>query len=179
MKCLSPWALVWVLAVAIPGIVQSAQAQSSASSKLGDEIEDLKSAVLELNRDLLILEEELLYPSNTQVAVFLSMDVGEWFQLDGVRLMIDDEMVAASLYTERQVDALHRGGVQRLYMGNLKSGEHEITAVYTGKGPNGRDYKRGATIKIDKTDGAKLLELRIKDSTGNEQPRFDIKEWQL
>lgn len=148
------------------------------AAKLGEEIEDLKSAVLELNRDLLILEEELLYPSNTQLAVFLSLDVGTWFQLDAVRLMVDDDMVASTLYTAKQVSALHRGGVQRLYLGNLKSGEHEITAVYTGKGPNGRDYKRGATLVINKTDSAKLLELRIQDKTSNEQPHFDIKEWQ-
>ncbi|GAB1258607.1 hypothetical protein NBRC116495_15950 [Aurantivibrio plasticivorans] len=148
-------------------------------SSLNDEAEDLKQAVLDLNRDLLILEEELLYPVNTQVAIFLSMDVGEFFSLDSVKVTIDDKLVASHLYTPQQADALYRGGVQRLYIGNLRTGEHEVTAVFTGKGPSNRDYKRGATITVDKELDPKMIELRIVDSTTKLQPVFDIKEWQL
>jgi len=107
------------------------------------------------------------------------MDVGEFFQLDAVKLKIDDTLVASHLYTERQVDALFRGGVQRLYIGNIKSGSHEISAFFTGKGPSGRDYKRGARLTMEKGQEAKMLELRIVDSTAKLQPVFDIKEWQL
>lgn len=144
----------------------------------GDDIESLKQTVLELNRDLLILEEELLFPANTQVAVFLSMDVGEFFQLDAVKLKIDDKLVAAHLYTDSQIDALHRGGVQRLYLGNVKSGSHEVSAFFTGKGPAGRDYKRGAKLTLEKGQSAAMLELRIVDSSAKQQPIFEIKEWQ-
>ena len=80
-----------------------ALAQASA-----DDAEALKQSALNLNRDLLILEEELLYPPNSQVAVYLSMDVAEYFALDAVKLKIDDTFVAAELYTEKQVDALIR-----------------------------------------------------------------------
>jgi hypothetical protein len=76
------------------------------------------------------------------------------------------------------VAALHRGGVQRVYLGNLKAGTHEIVAFFTGKGPHDRDYKRGTTIKFDKTTDPKYIELRIKDSTGKLQPEFDVKVWQ-
>lgn len=144
---------------------------------LDHQVEDLKQQVQELNRDLLILEEELLFPTNTQVAVFVSMDVGAYFQLDAVKLKIDDQLVASYLYTEQQTQALYRGGVQRLYLGNLKSGEHEISAFFTGIGPNGRDYKRGATATITKGSGAKQMELRITDSTVRQQPEFEIHEW--
>lgn len=150
-----------------------------ARTPLSDEVEDLKKAALELNRDLLILEEELLFPANTQIMVFLSLDVGEFFRLDAVKLSIDDKLVASHLYTTRQNDALIRGGVQRLYVGNLKTGNHEITAIFTGEGPDNRNYKRGASILLDKEDDPKMLELRIKDSTANMQPDFDFKEWQL
>jgi hypothetical protein len=68
--------------------------------------------------------------------------------------------------------------VQRLYLGNLKSGNHEIVAFFTGKGPHERDYKRGATIKFDKGTDARYIELRIQDSAGKLQPEFDIKVWQ-
>ncbi len=154
-------------------------AADSEALPLSQQVEDLKQTVLELNRDLLILEEELLFPANTQVALFISMDVGEFFHLDAVKVKIDDQLVASHLYTERQVDALYRGGVQRLFIGNLKSGRHEITAFFTGKGPQGRDYKRGTTIALDKEQEPKMLELRIVDSTAKLQPVFDIKEWQL
>ena len=156
----------------------------SSSTEVGAEpltqqVEDLKQSVLNLNRDLLILEEELLFPANTQVAVFLSMDVGEFFQVDAVEVKIDDKLVASHLYTPQQARALFRGGVQRLYIGNLRNGAHEVTAFFVGKGPEGRDYKRGATITIEKQLDPKMLELRIVDSTTKLQPVFDIKEWQL
>jgi hypothetical protein len=76
------------------------------------------------------------------------------------------------------VQALHRGGVQRLHLGNLKAGEHELVAFFTGQGPHERDYKRGATVKFDKGTDPKYIELQIKDSSGKLQPEFDIKIWQ-
>lgn len=146
---------------------------------LSIEVEDLKDTLLRLNRDLLILEEELLFPANTQIALFLSMDVGTFFQLDSVKLEIDGDLVASHLYTERQIDALHRGGVQRLHIGNLRSGTHEITAFFTGIGPEGREYKRGTTLDIEKTQDPVLLELIIEDSARKQQPEFSIKEWDI
>ncbi len=119
-------------------------------ASLDDRIQDAKSDVIRLNRDLMVLEEELLFPANTQVAIFVSMDVGKMFSLDSVRVKLDDKDVAGYLYTPAEVQALHRGGVQRLYLGNLRAGTHELVAFFTGKGPHDRDYKRGATIKIDK-----------------------------
>ena len=124
------------------------------------------------------LEEELLFPSNTQVAVFLSVDVGKLFALDSVRVQLDDKEVAAYLYTPSEITALHRGGVQRLYLGNLRAGSHELVAFFTGQGPHERDYKRGTTLKFDKGTDPKYIELQIKDSTGTLQPEFVVKVWQ-
>lgn len=160
-------------------IEESTTANDDNVSPLSAEVEDLKQAALELNRDLLILEEELLFPANTQLTVFLSVDVGRFFKLDAVKLSVDDKLVASHLYTARQNDALSRGGIQRLYIGNLKTGEHEITAIFTGMGPDNREYKRGATITIDKDDDPKMLELQVKDSSANMQPEFEFKEWEL
>jgi len=108
--------------------------------------------VIELNRDLMVLEEELLFPASTQVAVFVSMDVGKLFDLDSVQVKLDDKQVAAYLYTPSEVQALHRGGVQRVYLGNLKAGSHELVAFFTGGGPHRRDYKRGTTVKSTRDD---------------------------
>lgn len=150
----------------------------TAPASLDDRIQEAKADVIRLNRDLLVLEEELLFPASTQVAVFVSMDVGKMFALDSVRVRLDDKEVAAYLYTPAEVQALHRGGVQRLYLGNLRAGTHELVAFFTGKGPHDRDYKRGTTLKIDKGTEPKYIELQIKDSTGKLQPEFEVKVWQ-
>jgi len=154
-------------------------APSAADTRgLDEEAQGLKKDVVDLNRDLFVLEEELLFPANTQVAVFLSMDVGEFFSLDSVTLKIDQKEVANHLYTPREADALLKGGVHRLYVGNLKVGGHELVAFFSGKGPNNRDYKRGATVKFEKGIGAKYLELKINDRQRKLQPEFEIKDWE-
>ncbi|HEX6706438.1 MAG TPA: AraC family transcriptional regulator [Albitalea sp.] len=161
-----------------PAAPASAPMANAASTSLDGRIQDAKGDVIKLNRDLLVLEEELLFPANTQVAVFVSMDVGKLFELDSVQVKLDDKIVTNYLYTPLEVQALHRGGVQRVYLGNLRAGDHEIVAFFTGKGPHDRDYKRGTTIKFDKGTDPKYIELRIKDSTGKLQPEFDVKVWQ-
>jgi hypothetical protein len=145
---------------------------------LDEEVQDLKKEVLDLNRDLFLLEEELLFPANSQVAFFISMDVGEYFALDAVNIKIDGKDVTNYLYTDREVDALVRGGVHRLHMENLKVGDHELVAVFTGKGPHWRDYRRGATLTLNKGIGAKYVELEITDRVQKQQPEFEIKEWE-
>jgi hypothetical protein len=145
---------------------------------LDQDVQNLKKEVLDLNRDLFLLEEELLFPANSQVAFFISMDVGEYFALDSVSLQIDGKEVANYLYTDREVDALLQGGVHRVHMANLKTGEHELIAIFTGKGPHTRDYRRGATVSIEKGIGAKYLELEITDRVKKQQPEFVIKEWE-
>ena len=167
----------------MPAMVSAALTPGAPSSApvagtLDGRIQDVKADVIKLNRDLLVLEEELLFPANTQVALFVSMDVGVLFQLDSVQIKLDDKVVANYLYTQLEVDALHRGGVQRVYLGNLKTGQHELVAYFTGKGPHERNYRRGANVKFEKTTDAKYIELRIQDSTGKLQPEFDIKLWQ-
>lgn len=146
---------------------------------LADDLEALKQQTLSLNRDLLILEEELLYPASSQMALYLSMDVGEFFQLDSVRVLVNGQMLVSELYTDEQVRALYRGGVQRLHLGNLASGEHEISAFFIGKGPRDQDYKRAAELTVHKGQEPLVLELRIADSTRQLQPVFDIKQWAL
>ena len=161
---------------------RSAEAAESASRNefrnLDQDVQALKKEVLDLNRDLFLLEEELLFPANSQVAFFVSMDVGEYFELDSVQIKIDGKEVANYLYTAREADALIRGGVHRVHMANLKTGEHELIAIFTGKGPHVRDYRRGATINFDKGIGAKYLELEITDRVKKQQPEFIIKEWE-
>jgi hypothetical protein len=157
----------------------AAPAEAATDTRgLDQEIQGLKKDVVDLNKDLFVLEEELLFPANTQVAVFLSMDVGNFFSLDSVQLKIDQKEVINYLYTPREVDALLKGGVQRLYVGNLKVGSHELVAFFNGKGPSERAYKRGASLHFEKGVGAKYLELKIDDRQQKLQPEFEIKDWE-
>lgn len=158
---------------------EPAESPAPESSTLSQEVEDLKKAALQLNRDLLILEEELLFPASTQIAVFLSLDIGKFFRLDSVKVKINNQVVASHLYTERQNHALSKGGIQRLYVGNIKNGDHELTAIFTGIGPDEREYKRGATVTLSKDDDPKMVEVRVYDSNEKSQPEFDFKEWEL
>ncbi len=156
----------------------TAPAADGSTRALDEQIQDLKQQVVDLNKDLFVLEEELLFPANTQVAVFISMDVGEFFGLDSVTVKIDNKEVGTYLYTPREVAALAKGGVQRLYVGNLRAGPHELVALFGGKGPNERDYRRGASIKFEKGVGAKYLELKISDRARKAQPEFEIRDWE-
>jgi len=155
-----------------------AAAPAADTKTLDQEVQGLKKDVIDLNKDLFVLEEQLLFPANTQVALYVSMDVGTFFALDSITVKIDNKEVKNYLYTAREADALLKGGVQQIYLGNLKTGKHELVAFFTGKGPVDRDYKRGATINFDKGVGAKYLELKITDRVPKHQPEFLIKDWE-
>ena len=169
-----------LLAAAALLMVASAHATGTTpeARTVDQDVQALKKELVDLNRDLFRLEEELLYPASTQVAVFLSVNLGTFFALDSVQLELDGKEVANYLYTEREVEALHRGGVQKLYLGNLKAGEHELVAVFTGEGTHTRDYRRGAALKFEKGIGPKYIELTISDRAAQQQPEFIVKEWE-
>jgi hypothetical protein len=156
----------------------AADAPPADFKTLDQEVQGLKKDVIDLNKDLFVLEEELLFPANTQVALYVSMDVGSFFALDSITVKIDNKEVKNYLYTAREADALLKGGVQQIYIGNLKAGKHELVAFFTGKGPMERDYRRGATTTFEKGVGAKYLELKITGRVTKHQPEFIIKDWE-
>lgn len=148
-----------------------------AVKDLSDDIQQLKTSVVALNKDIRTLEEDMLFPANTQFTVFVSLDVGTFFTLETVKLKLDGKLVTTHIYTDNEVDALAKSGIHRLFVGNLSAGNHELTAFFTGSGPQGRPFKRGTTHKVEKGNGSKYIELHIGDSTAKEQPQFNIKQW--
>ncbi len=170
---------IWLgMALAASASAATTGGEATQADSVDLDVQTLKKELVDLNKDLFKLEEALLYPASTQVAVFVSVDVGTFFALDSVTLKVDDKEVTNYLYTEREVQALHRGGVQRLYLGNLKAGEHELIALFTGKGPHERDYRRGTTLRIEKGVGASYVELKISDRVASLQPEFVVKVWE-
>ena len=142
-------------------------------------IEAIKQQTLELNRDLIILEEELLFLKESRLAVFLSVDTANFLSLDEVTLNIDGNQVGSYRYTQRELDALRRGGSHRLYMGNVKTGEHQAVAVFTGQGSEGHNYHGTTELTFAKTSGASNLELRITSSADARQPAFVFKQTRI
>ncbi len=156
---------------------QSAQQALKTVKKLSSAIQKLKLSVVDLNKDLRLMEEELLFPSSTQASVFVSLDIGQFFSLESIKLKLDGKQVASHLYSEKQRRALARGGIQRLHLTNLNQGLHTVSAFFTGLGPNGRPYKRGSELQFTKGKGTQFLELAIVDDMAKQEPTFTIKQW--
>jgi hypothetical protein len=167
-----------ILLSALPVSAQDIQKPEQDIEALDVKIQKLKDDVIDLNTQIFRLQEELLYPEDSSVVVFLSVEGGNYFALDSVKLMVGDTMVTSYLYTDREVTALKKGGIQRLYMGNIKAGDHQLAAVFTGKGPQGQDYKRAETITLNKQKGAAFIKLMVRDDPVKKQPEFVYETWQ-
>jgi hypothetical protein len=128
---------------------------------LDEQVQEIKSDVLGIAAELNRLEEKLLYPSNTQVAVFVSLAKGETFRLDSVQIQIDGELVAHHIYSLKELDALAKGGVQRVYTGNVPTGEHQLAVTVAGKLPSGSDFSRVENFSFSKDVEPKLVELSL------------------
>ncbi|WP_353538931.1 hypothetical protein [Colwellia sp. KU-HH00111] len=158
---------------------QSLRLSDNSNSELGRAIEQLKSQVLQLNRELFILEEDLLFPASTQIAIFVSVDIGRFFKLDSVEIKINEQDVAGFLYTDRQRIALEQGGIQKLYLGNLKTGTHQLTAIFIGSDSEGRAIKRAITHNFEKLDDSVMIELKLVDNTLNYRAQLEVEQWVL
>jgi hypothetical protein len=128
---------------------------------LDEQVQEIKSDVLSIAAELNQLEEKLLYPSNTQVAVFVSLASGETFRLDSVEIQLDGNPVAHHLYTFKELEALQKGGVQRIYTGNVRSGEHDLQVSVTGKTSGGADFQKAERFKVNKEVGPKFVEVSL------------------
>ena len=156
----------------------AAATPAPARAALDEQIQDLKKDVVDLNKDLFVLEEELLFPANTQVAVFVSMDVGRFLRARLDQLKIDNKEVINYLYTPREVAALLKGGVQRLYVGNLKAGAARAGGALQRQGSERPRLPARRQPQFEKGVGAKYLELKINDQQRTQQPEFEIKDWE-
>lgn len=151
-----------VVMTAIPGGSLYAQDISQQQMRsLDEQVQEIKSDVLNIAAELNQLEEKLLYPSNTQLAVFVAMADGEPFRLDAVQVEIDGELVAHYIYSFKELEALQKGGVQRVYTGNVPTGSHRIGISVIGKLPNGKDYSNSGTFEFAKGVEPKLLGVTL------------------
>jgi hypothetical protein len=143
---------------------------------LDEEVQEIKSDVLRIAEELRRLEEKLLYPSGTQVAIFVTLAKGDPMRLDAVRLQIDGQLVAHYIYSFKELEALRKGGVQRLYVGNVATGDHKIEVVVDGKLEGGADFSRTEQLAFRKEVKPKLLSLTLAGPASGKTPIL-LGEW--
>ncbi len=148
----------------------------AADQSIQASAQKLKSEVVNLNRALFKLEEELLYPADTQVALFLSLKTKSKFLLDSIEIKIDGKIATTYLYSGVEIKALEQGGIQRLYMGNISSGPHKLTAVFNGQGANDHYFRKEKNFNFEKSNRSKFIEISLSDSQKIE-PEFKFTEW--
>jgi hypothetical protein len=138
-----------------------ATAEQQQMRGLDEQVQEVKSDVLSIGAELNELEEKLLYPSGTQVAIFVALAKGDEMRLDAVRLEIDGQLVAHYIYSAKELEALRKGGVQRIYVGNVATGEHQLNVLVDGKLKAGTDFSRTEHFTFHKEVKPKLVELTM------------------
>jgi hypothetical protein len=133
---------------------------------LDEQVQQIKSDVLSISAELNQLEEKLLYPSGTQVAIFIALAKGDQMRLDAVRLQIDGQLVAHYIYSFKELEALRKGGVQRIYVGNVATGDHKLEVLVDGKLESGADFSHTERFTFRKEEKPKLVGLTVAGSGG-------------
>lgn len=152
--------IILILAVLLIGNVAGAQEASNEQIKgLDDQVQEIKGDVLSIAAELNLLEEKLLYPTHTQVSVFVSLADGEEFRLDSLDLSLNDKEVTHHLYTFKELEALRKGGVQRLYTGQISTGEHPLAVTFRGKTAGGVDIEKTGSFIVIKDVGPGIIEI--------------------
>jgi hypothetical protein len=171
MYCWLKGIILGILLLVLSGTAYAQEISKEQIKGLDEQVQEIKSDVLSIATELNQLEEKLLYPSNTQVAVFVSLVSGETFRLDSVEIQLDGNPVAHHIYTFKELEALQKGGVQRIYTGNIRSGDHDLEVFVIGKSSGGGDLQKTNRFKINKDVGPKIVEISLASQS------ITLKDW--
>ncbi len=166
--------VIYALLSVLPAYAQEAPKEQIKG--LDEQVQEIKTDVLSIAAELNRLEEKLLYPSDTQVAIFVSVAKDEKFRLDAVDIELDGKAVAHHLYTFKELEALQKGGVQRIYVGNVRTGEHALQVTVIAKSEGGSDFQKGESFKITKSIGPKLVGV-VLAGNGIGSKSITLKDW--
>jgi hypothetical protein len=161
MFCWQRWGIIGILMLVLSIPAHAQEVSREQIKGLDEQVQEIKSDVLSIATELNQLEEKLLYPSNTQVSVFVSLVSGETFRLDSVEIQVDGEPVAHHIYTFKELEALQKGGVQRIYTGNIRTGDHALKVSVGGKSFGGADFRKTERFKINKGVGPEIVEVSL------------------
>ncbi len=141
---------------------------------LDGQVQEIKADVLTIASELSGLEERLLYPSGTQLAVFVSLEEHEKFRLDALQVEIDGQMATHHIYSFKELEALQKGGVQRVYTGNITTGNHELRVTMLGQKSNGDDFTASDSFSFAKGVKPKMLGITL---AGTTQSDIQFGDW--
>ena len=178
MSAASKWLYMALFGISILMVNVNAHAETVSKEQikgLDEQVQEIKSDVIAIAAELNSLEERLLYPSNTQVSVFVSLKADDTFLLDSLELRMNGEAVAYHLYSYKELEALKKGGVQRIYTGNLSSGKHEVQVIMIGKSKGGSDLNHSESFWIEKSVRPKAVEINLA-SPGLANEVIELKE---
>ncbi|MFT6906268.1 MAG: hypothetical protein ACJAS1_002933 [Oleiphilaceae bacterium] len=142
-----------------------------------NEVEKIKQEIIKINQDLYRFQESLLYPANTQLAIFLSYAENSAFVLDSIEINLDGQLVASALYRDTEIGALKKGGIQRVYLGSLSDGKHKLSIQFNGQGQNDRYFRRKKILSFLKEEQARYIQLIVSDNNSTGEPVFKVKQW--
>tara|TARA_R110001592_G_scaffold138511_4_gene357644 strand:- start:26809 stop:27420 length:612 start_codon:yes stop_codon:yes gene_type:complete len=157
--------------------VKQAEPVNENLSALVNEAEKIKQEIIKINQDLYKFQESLLYPANTQLAVFLSYAEKTSFVIDSIEINLDGKLIASALYRDTEVEALKNGGIQRVYLGSLSDGKHKLSMQFNGQGQNERLFKRKKILSFIKEEQARFIQLIVSDNNSTGEPMFKVKQW--
>lgn len=141
------------------------------------EAEKIKQDIIKINQELYHFQEALLYPANTQLAIFLSYAENSAFVLDSIEITLDGQLVSSALYRDTEVEALKKGGIQRVYLGSLSDGKHKLSMQFNGQGQNDRYFRRKKILSFVKEEQARYIQLIVSDNNSTGEPIFKVKQW--
>jgi len=74
---------------------------------------------------------------------------------------LDGKPVANHIYTFKELQALQKGGVQRIYTGNIMTGNHDLQVSVIGKSKGGADLRNTKRFKVNKDVGPKIVDISL------------------
>ncbi|MDP2227360.1 MAG: hypothetical protein Q8J78_07770 [Moraxellaceae bacterium] len=170
-----------LLALLVMGMITTSGPVSmatAAETSLPADLQSMKMDLLTLNREITQLENELLFPS-AETAVVVSVEAGSGVKIVDVNLLINDKSAGYHYYSDQEFAALSKGGMHRLYAGNIASGQHTLKATITGYEPNGKDFQRTVTYTFTKGPQRKVVEIKAGDNATRTQGDFRFREWDI
>lgn len=169
-------ALLGVMFPVMAGVCVAEEVSREQIKGVDEQVQDIKKDVLAISTELVQLEEKLLYPSNTQVSLFVALAQGDKLRLDAVEIKIDGKEAAHHIYTFKELEALQQGGVQKIYTGNVRSGEHTLDVTLIGKSEGNNDFRQSSSYKFSKDEGPRLVEITVAGPAAGSN-NINFKDW--
>ena len=165
-----------VCASLMAGVVHAEEMSAQGMKSLDGQVQEIKSDVLDIASELQNLEERLLYPTGTQLSIFVAIEEAQPFRLDAVQIHIDGALAAHHIYSFKELDTLQSGGVQRIFTGSLATGEHQLAVSVVGKLEGGKDYTQDAQFTFDQGIEPDLLGVALAGPGTGEAP-IQLHDW--